>query len=80
MDELKKLEFEKIPVHAFYVAQNARINFEEITNITNGSCKLLDIFSKNGSVDLVDLINIEVLKNIGGEDLVESYKKIYYLK
>ena len=80
MDELVKLKAKDIKVHSFYVDQRAAANFTEIANFTNGNCVSLDIQSKKGSEDLLNLINIEILDNIGGKTLVAAYKKLYHLQ
>jgi len=76
--EMKRLAERNIPVHAFYVANSARTNFEEIAGATKGQCEFLDINSTRGSDQLTDLVCVEVLKNAGGSDgkaFVEAYKK-----
>ncbi len=77
MNELNILKSKGIIIHAFYVDDGAKKSFEEIAN---GTCELLNINSNKGSEDLMNLVNVEILKNIGGEKLVESYNKIYHLK
>jgi hypothetical protein len=78
LDELNKLRDKTIKVHAFYVAQRAKDNFEEIARLTNSTGEELDIKSDNGSKKLVDLVNIELLRIIGGisrgNALVKAYK------
>ena len=78
MDELKLLSAKKIPVHAFYVAENAKASFQEIAAFTDGKSEKLEIASTRGSEILTNLVNIEILRNIGGgqrgNDLVKSYK------
>lgn len=68
LDEIKKLKSKNIRVHAFYVRQRAKSNFEEIASLTNGVCKELKINSSQGSEDLVTLINLELLNSIGGSN------------
>jgi hypothetical protein len=78
MDELEFLKAKNIPVHAFYVAENAKKSFQEIAAFTNGKSEMLDIASIKGSEILTNLVNIEILRNIGGpqlgNDLVKAYK------
>ena len=78
LDELAILKSKNIPVHGFYVAENAKTAFQEIARITNGSSEKLDINGNEGSEILTNLVNIEVLRNIGGaqrgNDLVNAYK------
>jgi hypothetical protein len=78
-NELKKLEEKKIKVNAFYVDKKAKKNFEEISSFTGGKCNPLDINSSEGSDNLINLINIQILENIGGNELVASYKLLYHL-
>ena len=81
LDELTILQSKKIPVHAFYVAERAKKSFTEIADTTGGKSEMLDIDSANGSETLTNLVNIEVLRNIGGaphgNDLVNAYKTKY---
>lgn len=78
MDELETLREKKIPVHAFYVVENAKASFERIATLTGGKSDMLDISSKKGSEVLTNLVTIEILRNIGGaqrgNDLVNAYK------
>jgi hypothetical protein len=68
-------------VHAFFIVENARKSFQEIASFTNGNSELLDIYAETGSEILTNLVNIEILRNIGGSqrgnDLVKAYKTIY---
>ncbi len=78
LNELASLKDKKIPVHGFYVAENAKKSFQEIAAFTDGKSEKLDINSQQGSEILTNLVNIEVLRNIGGtqrgNDLVNAYK------
>ena len=81
LNELIHLKTKNIPVHAFYIVENARKSFEEIASFTNGNSELLDIYAETGSEILTNLVNIEILRNIGGSqrgnDLVKAYKTMY---
>ena len=59
----------------------AKKNFEEIAHSTGGKTSRLDIESEQGSKILTDLVNIELLRNIGGKEkgsvLVNAYKNKY---
>ena len=79
MDELNILKSKGIIVHAFYVHDRAKHSFQEIAKYANGTSEALVINSNKGSEDLMNLVNVEILKNIGGEDLVKSYNRIYHL-
>ena len=80
-DELAKLQTKKIPIHSFYVADLAKTSFKNIAAKTGGKSERLDIESANGSETLTNLVNIEVLRSIGGaqrgNDLVNAYKTKY---
>ena len=71
------MKIKRIPVHAFYVDKGAQANFTEIAARTNGECKELNIDSPQGSTDLTNLVNIQLLNNIGGSTLVAAYKTKY---
>ena len=79
LDELAILKDNSIKVNAFYVNEIAKQSFNEIAAFTNGTCEELNIDSANGSNDLMNLVNIEVLRSIGGstkgKKLVEAYRK-----
>ena len=75
-----QLQSKSIKVHSFYVDKRAKENFEKIASFTNGNCRSLDIQSNQGSEDLLNLINVEILDNIGGDNLVNSYKKLYHFQ
>ena len=80
MDELKGLKLKGITVHAFYVNDRAKKSFVGIAKETNGTCKFLNINSNKGSEDLMNSVNVEILKNLGGDNLVQSYNRIYHLQ
>ena len=42
-----------------------------------GECAYLDINSSDGAEMLTNLVTIEILRNVGGEQLVREYKKLY---
>jgi len=48
--ELAKLKSKQIPIHAFYVCNAAKSNFEEISKETGGRCEFLDINSPKGKI------------------------------
>lgn len=75
--ELVGLKEKNIPVHAFYVHPRAEENFRYVAGKTEGKSEWLDIESEDSSEKLTNLINIEVLRNIGGSDLVECYKNTF---
>jgi superfamily II DNA/RNA helicase len=80
LDEVNIIRSKNIKVHSFYVNYAAKSSFEEIARLTTGSCQFLNINSSDGSKNLIDLINVELLRNIGGasgEVLVAAYRRKY---
>lgn len=75
--ELGQLADKAIPVHAFYLHPRAQENFESMAAVTNGKTEFLDIDSEDASEKLTNLVNIQVLNNIGGDELVEVYRNTY---
>lgn len=75
--ELGQLVDKAIPVHAFYLQPRARQNFEAMAAATGGKTDFLDIDSEDASEKLTNLVNIQVLNNIGGDELVEVYRNTY---
>mgnify|MGYP003878795289 FL=1 len=80
-DEIAHLTQAGIPVHAFYVDEGAKKNFEEIAQETNGSCQFLDINSnEKGAAMLTDLITEEILMVVGktkgvGDKFAKQYSE-----
>lgn len=76
--ELEKIREKGIPVHAFYVKDNARVAFSEIATATGGRTAALDIDSDAGAEMLTDLVTEKILENVGGaeygERLVSAYR------
>eukprot|EP00050_Salpingoeca_kvevrii_P020249 m.96325 g.96325 ORF g.96325 m.96325 type:complete len:974 (-) comp8787_c0_seq1:270-3191(-) len=77
-NELQYFQQRQLPVHAFYVADKARRNFQEIAASTQGRCERLDIDSQQGASRLTELVTEEILRNVGGaargEALVQAYR------
>jgi hypothetical protein len=78
-DELQKLKNNNIPVHAFYLDNGARSNFEEIARETGGKCESLNINSSMGSDILTNVVTEQILNSIGqargkGDELVNAYR------
>jgi hypothetical protein len=80
-DEIAFLKNKKIPLHGFYLNIWAKTSFEEMSSLTNGRSEKLEIESIEGAESLTNLVNIEVLRSIGGaqrgNDLVNAYKTKY---
>jgi len=70
-----------VPVHAFYVDNNAKENFKLIATRTKGRCESLNVNSPSGAELLTHLVTEEILRDVGGGDngikLVEEYRKRY---
>ena len=80
--ELDKIKERAIPIHAFYVGEEARSNFEEIAFETGGKCEFLDVNSLSGGDRLTDVISTRILSDVGEingikEELVKDYLKKY---
>jgi len=76
--ESRRLAERGIPVHTFYIQDtcnnlhNLRTSFTEISTITSGrASKLLS------SEHLTDIICTQILKDVGGEDMVAEYRERY---
>ncbi|CAM4841770.1 unnamed protein product [Rotaria magnacalcarata] len=82
-DELRKLKAKNIHVHAFYLHNGAKVNFEEIAHDTGGSCRSLEINSPGGVELLTHFITEELLRKAAGKQgnaAVELYKEKYVKK
>jgi hypothetical protein len=78
-DEMNKLKTNNIPIHAFYLHNGAKTNFEEMAKETGGQCKFLDINSADSSSILTDIVTEQILSSVGqnsgkSEELVAAYK------
>ncbi|CAF0901525.1 unnamed protein product [Adineta ricciae] len=81
--ELDKLKEKNIPVHAFYLVDAARENFERIARESKGRCQQLNIHSPKGAELLTDFVTEEVLRKAAGSQgdaAVELYRKKYVKK
>ncbi|CAF3594708.1 unnamed protein product [Rotaria socialis] len=79
-NELNKLKDKNIPVHAFYLHDGARNNFQKIASETSGRCERLDIYSSEGAELLTHFVTEEVLRKAGGDQgdsIVELYRAKY---
>ncbi|ETO33241.1 hypothetical protein RFI_03866 [Reticulomyxa filosa] len=75
--ELDLLEQCNIPVHAFYVNEQAKEHFEAIARTSGGKCAELQINSDEGSEQLTGVVSTTILKHAGGsrgDELVEAYR------
>ena len=80
LNEVHKLKLKNIPVHAFYLKNGAKSNFEEIASATGGKSEFLDINSSTGSDKLTNLVTEYILNSVGksrgkGDELVLAYRK-----
>ena len=75
--ETRALADKEIPVHSFYLASRAKENFNEISSMTSGECKRLDVSSSSAADEMTDLWSLRVLEDIGGDVLVSQYRKRY---
>lgn len=77
---MNKLKGKNIPIHCFYLHQNAKANFTEIANLSKGECSELKINTENGADTLTKIVTVRVLQNIGnssgrGDALVQAYEE-----
>ncbi|ETO08016.1 hypothetical protein RFI_29372 [Reticulomyxa filosa] len=75
--ELALLKKNNISVHAFYVGEQAKENFEAIARASGGRCAELQINSDKGSELLASIVSETVLKHTGGskgDELVKAYR------
>ncbi|CAF4020109.1 unnamed protein product [Rotaria sp. Silwood2] len=82
-DELEKLKTKNIPIHAFYLTDYAKDNFQKIAKETKGRCEWLDISSTTGAESLTNFVTEEVLRKSAGDQgdaAVELYKAKYVKK
>ena len=80
LNEVAKLKANNIPVHAFYLDNGAKLNFEEISAATGGKSEFLKINSAAGSDRLTNLVTEKILNSVGqargkGDELVQAYRK-----
>ncbi len=66
--ELAKLQNRGIKVHAFYLKDRAKNNFQEIANRTGGQCEVL-----SGADQLVKLVLTEVIGVVKGRDYAKGF-------
>lgn len=71
-DEVQKLKCSGIQVHAFYLNNEAKRNFEEIAKETNGFCQFLDIDTSAGSEILANTVTECILKSVGKDNGVNG--------
>ena len=75
-EEVKLLAEAGVPVHGFYVKDDARDAFSHISSTTGGKSGFLDIDSPNGANQLEQLVTGSVLYGIGGDAYVTKYKEM----
>ena len=70
-------------MHAFYLTDYAKDDFEKIARETRGRCEYLDIHSSEGAESLIDFVTEEILRSAAGDqgdDAVELYRTRYVTK
>ena len=63
-------------MHAFYLQERARENFEAIAAETGGQSSFLDISAANASDALLNLMTVKLLSSVD-ERFAEQYMKTY---
>ena len=66
-----------IPVHAFYVDDDARSSFTRIAEATGGECQHLEVDTDRGAADLTRAVAKNILVGIGGETYGDFYDQKY---
>jgi len=83
LEQLEYLCQKEIPVHTFFLHKGAEHNFKEIASKSGGTCRKLDINSKDGAQQLTNLITEEILRKSAGdqgEELVKHFRATYAYK
>eukprot|EP00043_Microstomoeca_roanoka_P004303 m.48881 g.48881 ORF g.48881 m.48881 type:complete len:2810 (-) comp12432_c0_seq1:42-8471(-) len=75
--ELNILAQNGIPVHAFYIAERAKEFFQHVATRTNGRHEFLDIEASTGADQLTNLVSEELLRRMGGDKLVDTYRATF---
>ncbi|KAL4463179.1 hypothetical protein ABPG74_007180 [Tetrahymena malaccensis] len=80
--ECNKLKKQNVPVHTFYLNNQAQNIFQDISNITGGKCAPLDINSADSAKQLTDTLVKQILADIGDkhgcrEKLIQAYQAKY---
>ena len=78
--EMQTLKAKSIPIHAFYLAVGAKINFQKIAGETSGRCEQLNIHCAQGAELLTNFVTEEVLRKTAGDQgdaIVEYYRARY---
>ena len=78
---MEKLKENGVPIHALYIDEKAKKNFEEMANETGGVCQKLDINSSDGEILLTDMITEQILRTIQeqrglGDALTRAYSNL----
>ena len=76
-DEIQKLKDLNVKVNCFYLNEQAKSCFEEISNCTGGICQELKIGAPDASKKLTDVVSISTLKAAGGDELASAYRKAF---
>ena len=80
---MNKLKEKNIKIHAFYVHNDAKDNFEEIARETGGKHDFLDVKDQvKGATFLTDFVTREILRLVNPEfaDMYENKYMRAYLK
>ena len=72
--ECAKLKNAKIKVFSFYLNQNARKAFDEISKVTGGQSQALD---PKEAESLIHAVSETALEDIGGASMLQKYRAQY---
>jgi len=78
-EQLAELRKRGIPVHAYFVYPSARESFRGISSLAapGGRSEELLINSPQGHEQLTNLIAEEILRKVGGDELVSDYRHMF---
>ncbi|KAL4434988.1 hypothetical protein ABPG74_017744 [Tetrahymena malaccensis] len=81
-EQIQKIKSVNIPIHCFYLHDEAKKNFTEIASLTEGKCERLDINSTSASQKLIQIVVEPILVNVGkqnqlGDSLYQEYLKMF---
>jgi hypothetical protein len=76
--ELKELKEKGVNLHAYYLTDYAKSKFVEMANLfPEGTSKFFDVTSKSATHDLVDLLVVRILRDLGGKARADELEQAY---
>jgi GrpB-like predicted nucleotidyltransferase (UPF0157 family) len=75
-EEVAKLVVEGVKIHTLYMADRAKQAFSKIAQDSKGTVAYLNVYDPDAKHILRDLLIVEILRDVGGEELVKEYEKV----